>query len=56
MTDATDYLFVQRRLWVPRLCNQCWRLLWFVVAYVRLRPKYQAIQVLCQNCGDEKLI
>lgn len=44
--DARDIAYVKRRLWVPRLCNVCWRPLWFVYAFVRLNP-YAAVQIRC---------
>src|SRR5438128_4420903 len=55
-TDARTLIFVKRMVWLPRLCNHCWRFLWLVMAYVRLQTKCQAVQILCRRCGDARLI
>lgn len=51
--EPLDYAFVKRRLWRPRLCNRCWRLLWLRKAFERLRPQYHAVQIVCLLCGKD---
>lgn len=54
--DGSLIAFVERFVWTPRRCHFCWRFLWLTRAFVRLRPEYQRIQIMCRSCGARRLV